>query len=152
MKNISEKIRKLNCIMSETESLYHKLNLSLGLSDSVSDILYLLYDNEGQYSISNLCNELSIPKQTINSALRNLEKEGIVFVEIYSGKNKRVVLTEKGWKHSQMTVSKIYEIEKAIFKEFSIDEIDAFLEFHKKYNVALNKNIDEKTRVDNERK
>ena len=75
--NISNKLQKINCILSETNGLYHKLNVELGLSDSIAGVLYALYANEGAYPIMQLRVELSMPKQTLNSALRSLEKDGV---------------------------------------------------------------------------
>ena len=82
--NISNKLQKINCILSETNGLYHKLNVELGLSDSIAGVLYALYANEGAYPIMQLRVELSMPKQTLNSALRSLEKDGVLYLEIYS--------------------------------------------------------------------
>lgn len=139
----SEKLRKINCILSETNGLYHKLNVSLGLSDSVSDILYQIYNNNGSYPISGLCTDLAMPKQTVNSALRNLEKDGILFLEIYSGRNKRAVLTEKGQQFCKDTVACIFRMENLVFEEFTASEMDAFITLHKKYNAAINKYIND---------
>ena len=40
---LSEKLRSINSLFSETAGLYHRFNVSLGLPDSVSDILYAVY-------------------------------------------------------------------------------------------------------------
>ena len=146
-----EKLRKINCIFSETAGLYHKLNVLLGLSDSVSDILYLLYANDGCYSIRELCTDLDIPKQTVNSALRSLEKQEILFLETYSGKKKRVVLTEKGMQFCNDTIAPIFQIEKLAFEEFTTSEIEAFVTLHEKYNAALSTHIDNYARLKNGR-
>lgn len=143
---VSKKIQKINCILAETTGLYHKLNVALGLSDSVSDILYSIYANEGSYPIRELCAELSMPKQTVNSALRSLEKDGILFLEIYSGRNKRAVLTEKGKKFCKDTVASIFQMENTVFTEFTVSEIEAFVFLHEKYNAAISKYISEWTR------
>lgn len=144
---ISKKIQKVNCILTETTGLYHKLNVALGLSDSVSDILYLIYANDGSYPVRELCAELSMPKQTVNSALRSLEKDGILFLEIYSGRNKRAVLTEKGKKFCKDTVASIFQMENTVFAEFTVSEIEAFVSLHEKYNAAISKYISEWTRL-----
>lgn len=143
MSHISEKIRKINCILSETGGLYHKLNVALGLSDSVSDILYQIYDNDGCYPVSSICSELGMPKQTVSSAMKNLEKEGILFLETYSGKSKRAVLTEKGKQFCKDTVAYIFEIENSVFEEFTDSEIETFISLHEKYNTVISKSIDE---------
>lgn len=151
MSQISEKVRKINCILSETGGLYHKLNAALGLSDSVSDILYQIYGNGGCCPISNICSELGMPKQTVSSAMKNLEKEGILFLETYSGKSKRAVLTEKGKQFCEDTISHIFQIENTVFEEFTDSEIEAFISLHEKYNEVISKNIDEYVGIRNGR-
>ena len=143
MSHISEKVQKINCVLSETGGLYHKINVMLGLSDSVSDILYQIYDNGGCYPVSNICSDLGMPKQTVSSAMKNLEKEGILLLETYRGKSKRAVLTEKGEQFCKNTVANIFQMENLVFKEFTDSEIEAFISLHEKYNTAISKSIDE---------
>lgn len=150
--DISEKLRRINCTFSETAGLYHKLNVTLGLSDSVSDILYALYSNDGAYPILSLREELSMPKQTLNSALRNLEKDGILFLEVYNGRNKKAVLTEKGWEYCKNTVAHICGMEEVVFSEFSDSELEAFVTLHEKYNASIGRYIEEKARLNDGRK
>ncbi|MDO5293473.1 MAG: hypothetical protein Q4F05_12070 [bacterium] len=87
--------------------------------------------------------ELSMPKQTINSALRGLKKDGILFLELYSARNKRVILTEKGWEYCKGTVAHIFEMEEVVFAEFSASELEAFVTLHKKYNAVISKYLEE---------
>lgn len=152
MNYTSEKVRKINCILSETGGLYHKLNTALGLSDSVSDILYQIYDNDGCYPVSNICSGLAMPKQTVSSAMKNLEKEGILLLETYSGKSKRAVLTEKGKRFCENTVANIFQMENLAFEEFTDSEIEAFISLHEKYNAAISKSMDEYIEGKNGRK
>ncbi len=146
-----EKLRKINCIFSETAGLYHRLNVLLGLSDSVADILYSLYAHNGCYSIRELCTDLDIPKQTVNSALRSLEKQEILFLETFSGKKKRAILTEKGRQFCKDTIAPIFQIENSVFAEFSSSELDAFITLHEKYNAVLGKHINDYGRSKNGR-
>lgn len=143
MSYISEKVRKINCILSETGGLYHKLNVALGISDSVSDILYQIYANDGCYEVSNICSDLGMPKQTVSSAMRNLEKEGILSLETYSGKSKRAALTERGKQFCKDTIAHIFHIENAVFEEFTDSEMEALISLHEKYNKVISKNINE---------
>ena len=143
MSYTSEKVRKINCILSETGGLYHKLNVAMGLSDSISDILYQIYDNGGCYPIGSICSELGIPKQTVSSAMKNLEKDGILFLETYSGKSKRAILTEKGKQFCEDTIARIFQIENSVLEEFTDSEIETFISLHEKYNTVISKSIDE---------
>ena len=55
-----------------------------------------------------------ISKQTFNSALRKLENEGIVYLENFSGRKKKVCLTDKGKTLAKDTVLRIIAIENDI--------------------------------------
>lgn len=139
--DISDKLQRINCILAETSGLYHKLNVELGLSDSIAEILYLLYTNNGCYPILRLREELSMPKQTLNSALRALEKQEVLFLEQYSGRNKIAVLTDNGWQYCGKTVAYILKMEEDVLKEFSDAELESFISLHEKYNAKIGKYI-----------
>lgn len=80
--------------MSELDTAYHDAALKLGMSDSVMLVLYTLCPCGGECMIGDITSGAS--KQTINSALRKLESEGSVYLEIFEGRKKKVHLTEKG--------------------------------------------------------
>lgn len=140
---ISEKLHAFNSLFSETAGLYHQLNVSLGLSDSVSDILYALCFHDGSCPIRELCWETGLPKQTVNSALRHLEQDGLLFLEMYSGRKKRAVLTKQGRQFCEETIARIFQAEEHAFAAFSSAELETFLRLHEKYNAALKMSIEE---------
>ena len=92
---IQEKIYRINCLTEETDSIYHQAAVQFGLSDSSLLIFYMLYTNKGQCRLSDLYMVSGTSKQTVNSAIRKMEKEGMVYLEMYDGKSKMVYLTEK---------------------------------------------------------
>lgn len=85
-----DKLQRINWLISETDSLYHQASLKIGLSDSASRILYALYTRGGSCLLSDIYKDSGISKQTVNSALRKLEKEGVIRLEQYHGKAKKV--------------------------------------------------------------
>ena len=140
---ISKKLRAINCLFSETAGLYHRLNVALGLSDSISDLLYAIYFHNGSCSIREICQETGLPKQTVNSALRNLENDGILFLEICCGRQKQAILTDKGRQYCENTVVRIFQTEELAFEAFAHEELEALIRLHEKYNTALKKSIEE---------
>ncbi|MDE5964097.1 MAG: MarR family transcriptional regulator, partial [Eubacterium sp.] len=93
---VSKEMKRFNHLISETEALYHEISLKLGLSDSALSILYTICNNGVSCPLNEICNISGISKQTINSSLRKLEADDIVYLEQISGKSKNVCLTEKG--------------------------------------------------------
>lgn len=96
MKQREEFIHRINYLTSEMDAVYHRASLKLGISDSVSLILYTIYDAGGSCLLSEIYKKSGISKQTVNSALRGLEGKGILALQQYKGRAKKVVLTEAG--------------------------------------------------------
>ena len=65
----------------EINALYHEAAVKMGISDSVQNILYVLCEKGGQCLQSKISKLTGISRQTINSAIRKLEKEEIVYLE-----------------------------------------------------------------------
>ena len=115
--------------------------MKLGVSDSVLFILYMIYINGEKCLLYDIYKLSGISKQTINSAIRKLEKEEIVYLEKYNGKTKMVCLTEKGKSYASQTAAKLLEAEYNAFRDWSEEEIDVYLRLIEKHNTSLRKQI-----------
>ena len=142
MSESNQRIKKINCLLSETNGLYHRVNVRLGLSDSIANILYQICDHDGVYGISDICLDLGIPKQTVNSALRQLEYDGLLYLESCGKRSKQAVLTERGKEYCSHTIATIFDMERAVLSTFTQDECAQFVHLQKKYNNALKSYID----------
>lgn len=78
---ISKEMKRYNYLFSEIDSAYHEISLKLGLSDSTMQILYTICNNGDNCPLQDICSLSSISKQTVNSAIRKLEAEDIVYLE-----------------------------------------------------------------------
>ena len=101
-------------LAGEINALYHEVAVKMGLSDSVQNILYVLCEKGGQCLQSEISKLTGISRQTINSAIRKLEKEEIVYLEQGKGRNTILCLTEKGKKFSAEKIMPLHEIENKI--------------------------------------
>lgn len=83
----SEALKRFNYLLSETTTVYHDAAARLGLSYSVMQILYTVCsDGDGlRCPLSDVCRQTGISKQTVNSALRRLEAEGLAYLERAGG-------------------------------------------------------------------
>lgn len=132
-KFITNAIDKINYLNAEIGSLYHRASLKLGMSDSVSMVLYAVRHGGGSCLLSDIYKMSGISKQTVNSALRNLEKNGAITVEPYRGKLKKVTLTKYGLEYSKHTVEKLRDAELEAFKTWSPEEIEIYIALTEKY-------------------
>lgn len=76
-----ESARKYAYLSAEITSLYHEAAVKIGVSDTVLDILYVLCEQEGQCLQSDIFRLTGISRQTINSAIRKLERDGLAYLK-----------------------------------------------------------------------
>ena len=138
---VNEQMKHLNLLTSELDKAYHEAALKLGLSDSVMLILYTLCWCEGECLLGDLT--ASASKQTINSALRKLEADGIVRLETFRGRKKKVRLTDKGEQYVKDTVYPIIRIENEISDSWSGEEKNTYIELTRRYLEAFREKLKE---------
>ena len=134
---ISNEMKRYNHLISEIEAVYHEIALSLGLSDSAMKILYTICDNGNSCLLHEISRRSGVSKQTINSAIRKLEKEGIVYLEPAGAKNKNVCLTNEGMELAKRTAIRLIEIENEIFASWEKDDVEKYLELTKNFLTSL---------------
>lgn len=138
MKNeIITDIKRFNYLNNEIESAYHDAALKLELSDSAMIILYTVCNNGENCPLSDIYHLSGISKQTINSAVRKLEKDEIIYLRTAHGRKKTVYLTDKGKILVENTVFKVIEIENEIFGSWSAKERKLYIELTQRYLEAF---------------
>lgn len=130
---ISKINKRFNYLLGELNATYHDIALQLGISDSAMQILYMLCDYDGSCLLLDICRLSGLSKQTINSAIRNLEKNNIVELDSDHKKYKTVKLTENGKMFAENTAIKVINMETSIFSSWEKDDVDKYLELTEKY-------------------
>ena len=141
-KTYTGEIRRINFLISEMESLYHLADLRLGISDSASLVLYTLYDAGGQCPLADIYKNSGISKQTINSAIRGLENEGLLYLTQYHGRAKKVVLTDKGNRFTQQTAARIRPAEQDAFASWTEEEVRTHIRLLEKYTECFRREVE----------
>lgn len=136
---IQSELVQYNRLQKKIEDLYSSFAKICGLSDSVFWIMYSIMEQEEPYTQTELCNMWSFNKRTINTALKNLEAEGIIRFETpeTSRKNKQLFLTDKGIAFAQRTVIPFMELEKRAFAALDDEERKEFLRLTQKHLALL---------------
>ena len=93
---MSDKLVAFNHIYKEYNIIYHDAAMRLGLSNSEFDTLYAICELGDGCKQSDICRTTFIPKQTVNSAIRSLQKKE--YLTLASGKEAFPKLTEKEYK------------------------------------------------------
>ena len=138
---IQEKIYRINCLTEETDSIYHQAAVQFGLSDSSLLIFYMLYTNKGQCRLSDLYMVSGTSKQTVNSAIRKMEKKELLYLTPGSGRNTQVFLTEKGKKLMEDTVYRVIEIENEIYNGWTPEERELFMKLNRDFAEKLSDKV-----------
>lgn len=141
--NINQKWEMICKYMNEFEIEYHKLASYYNLSDSSFWILYELYENKEGCTQKELYTEWCLNKQTINSSVKYLTKEGYIALENLdnSKKFKKLKLTEEGRKLAKNTIGKVMKLEERVFENIDENEIDRVINFFKKQTTAFKNEV-----------
>lgn len=138
-KNLLNQLAAFNQIYKEMDDIYHSYALSQGLSDTALWILYVIWTHDGAYTQREVCAEWSYSPQTINTALKGLEKQGLVELVLASGsrKNKRIYLTSAGRDLAEKSIKPLVEAECNSFAGLSGQESAMLLALMRKYTKIL---------------
>lgn len=136
-------LERFNLLMSEMDAAYHDAALKMGISDSAMVVLYTVCSMNGDCLLNDIVRMSGVSKQTINSALRKLEAEGILYLELSGARRKRVRLTQKGQALAKRTVLRLMEIEKDIFQSWSEKERKLYMELTQRYLLMLQDRVKE---------
>lgn len=138
MKDVRDCLLKYNGAVKETNGIYHGIAKYLGLSDSVFWILYTIREGEGEITQRDIVAANAFPPQTINSALKKMEADGLVtLLDAEDKRKKQVRLTEAGVALAQKTVDVVSQTELEAMGLLSEGEREIFIELLWKYTDFL---------------
>lgn len=136
---LTAKIVTYNQLAKELDELYQLYAKKSGLSETAFWILYCIHERKEPYTQKELCEIWSYSRQTVNSALKNLEAEGTICLEPVAGnrKNKLLVLTPAGEALVAAVVAPLVQAEKAAFAQLGERETDEFLQLTRRHIELL---------------
>ena len=146
MKNlIVDQLAAFDQLYREMDEIYHIYAKSCGISDTSMWLLYSLYLNDGTYTQKELYSVWHYPPQTVNSCLKNFEKQGIIKLEAVPGnrKNKLVALTEKGKDESRRIIARLIGAEQRACADMGAKEMQTLLSLTGKYMELLRSEVDQ---------
>ena len=119
----------------EVDDVYHTLALKFGLSDSAMWILCTMREAKRELTQSEIAQEMSMSRQTVNSAIKNLEKQGYLRLEAVFGdrRNKILSFTEEGEIFVKRTVDRVLSLEHQVFENLEVEEQEKITQILRKY-------------------
>ena len=133
------KANQYTYLAGEINALYHEAAVKTGVSDSVQNILYVICEKGDRCLQSEISKLTGISRQTINSAIHKLEKEGIITLEQGKGRNTIVCLTVEGKAFARQKIYPLFEIENKIWEDWTEEEQQQYLLLTQKYRDGLKK-------------
>ena len=137
--NIARAYEALDSFWREQNQLYRDVATSFGISESAFNILYAIFlAGEKGISQRDICVQMCIGKQTVNSSIHKLEREGVVVLK--SGPGRRGLLahlTPVGLELAERTIVPMIEAELAALREFDDRGLELALLLGRRYTDAL---------------
>lgn len=123
--------------------LYHNYARDAGISDAAFWLMYSLYEKDGPCTQTELCEAWFFTPQTINSALKSLEKQGLITLDFApnSRKNKQFFFTEKGKQLAKEKITPLVQAEEQSFLRLNEQEREALLAITQKHISILEEEI-----------
>lgn len=137
--NIREIIYQIERERKEQDSIYHAVAVKYGLPDTTLWVLYYISEFDEDQTQQDLCRQGFHAKQTINTAIAGLAKNGFVeLIPIPGTRNhKKIHLTPKGLELVGRTTFHLKNAEANAYGRLSEEELRAYLEITGKINVYL---------------
>ena len=130
-------ITEVNRTYKEEDDFYRRLARRSGLSDAAFWVLYSIETAPGPVTQTDIGNTLMLSKQTINSALKQLEHSGHICLTSGPGRKKYLQLTEKGQVLADRAIRPTLEVERGAFLGMSEEERASLLALDRKYLSLL---------------
>lgn len=142
-REMRNKLIAYNQIYREMDIIYHSYAKRVGLSDTAFWILYCLAENKNYFTQKELCSNWSFAPQTVNSALKDLEKKGIIYLEIMESnkKNKLIKLTSYGEKIVKDKILSLIELECLSLEAMSEENASLMVKTTREYADILKEKI-----------
>lgn len=127
-----------------SDGLYNSVIERSGLTTSEFMTLYCV--SNGINTQSAISKRLYMPKQTINSAVKKFEKDGVLTLVCVQGndKLKTLALTKKGEQLVKDKVLAMDDVEEAAWNELDESETERLVALSTKFNALLKEKISER--------
>ena len=139
----NELLRNFNRIDKEFNDIYHEVAVKMGISDSAFSIFYILHDLGDGCLQKDICYEAFANKQTVNSSIRKLEREGYLYLKHGRGRDKHIFLTETGRQFVERYIVPVVQKENAAFTALQPEEQEELLRLTKIYIESLKEKLNE---------
>lgn len=107
-------------LLYKVDSFYSECAKSFGVKENLLWVLYALNDGD-EHSQTEISTSWDIPKSTVNTIIKELEKKQYVKLEQIKGEKRElnILLTNSGKHFANKLLKNVYEMEKNVFTNLS---------------------------------
>ena len=142
MKDHQEEIRKLTQAQNRIDGIYYQAAKRLCVKNNTLALFYALDDGQ-PHSQKQLCEELLIPKTTINTIVKELAAQGYLTLLIEEHtREKKICLTPAGKQYALSLLQPIYRMEQEAIRLTLQEHGDAFIQAYTDFADNLKDRFD----------
>ena len=132
-----------NQLLKESDDIYRVYAKNSNLSETAFWILYCIREREEAFTQREICIYWFYTPQTVNSALKHMEEDGLLVLRAEEGnrKSKKIYLTEKGEKLVEQIVDPLIDAEVRATEKLGEQEMEKFLKIMKKQTELFREEI-----------
>lgn len=131
--DIDERLKQLNGMLCEIDSIYQSLLATKNVSDSEFVVMIAILSLGEGCLQKEIAENSYMSKKTINSTIKKLEKEG--YIKLKAGKypNMHIYFTKQGLMHIENNILPIIDVEEKVLKNMSEEEFERLIIGYSKY-------------------
>ena len=139
---IGHKLKQLNVMLSELDSVYQSLLKANNVSDSEYIVMLYIQELGEGCSQKDIADNSLISKKTVNSTIKKFEKDG--YIELVAAKypHMKIFLTDKGREFFQNCIMPIIELENDVLENMTENEFEFLSTFYKIYIKGFKSRVD----------
>lgn len=144
---MSSYINKYWEVWGQNDALYESWAASQNVNSKQLFVLYAL-DQRDSVTQKMIADYTGLPKQTVNTVIRNLKAEGYVTLstERSDHREKLVVFTEKGKIYSKNLLTPLYELEHRVFDIMGEERVKQMVDAILLFNTVFEREMKRRTR------
>lgn len=138
-------LERFNQMWKENDRIYHEVAWRSGLSDCAFWIMYGLMSAQAPMPQKDMSQAWQYSRQTVASALRQLERHGFIAVRLADGsrRDKVIELTEAGTAFVQRYVRPVAEAEREALERMGSGDADRLIGLMGRYTRLLDQTVHE---------
>ena len=140
--DIRFQMEQFNACFCKITELYREWAKKHGMSYNAMMTIYALDQAHGHTTQKQIADGWMIPKQTVNTIVKDLEKRGLVcFKALPGSKQKAVCFTAEGKVFAENCLHELYEMEDRVMQTIGRDACAAYLETGLAFAAALEQEV-----------